>query len=156
MSVKSCSGMFDPSAAAKLTRAMRSGTKEPRNEMTSLATQHREVTAKQGVWEGGTAKESNSCSTPPFPLHLRTPGPDKQRCFSPNWFHRVLLHQQANSSRGYRHLACQLCQLMATAWPGGAEAKGYPKGKDVTLRVTVSTRQDTTEVWKRLVPTTEQ
>lgn len=45
---------------------------------------------------------------------------------------------------------------MATAWPGGAEAKGYPKGKDVTLRVTVSTRQDTTEVWKRLVPTTEQ
>lgn len=51
--------------------------------MTSLATQHREVTAKQGVWEGGAAKESNSCSTFPFPLHLRTLGPNKQCCFSP-------------------------------------------------------------------------
>lgn len=91
--------------------------------MTSLATQHREVTAKQGVWEGGTAKESNSCSTPPFPLHLRTPGPDKQRCFSPNWFHRVLLHQQANSSSGYRHLAC--CQLQ---WPQHGQEVQRPKG----------------------------
>lgn len=47
---------------------------------------------------------------------------------------------------------------VATAQPGGTEAKGYPlpKGKDVTLRVTVSTRQDITEVWKGLGSTTEQ
>lgn len=39
-----------------------------------------------------------------------------------------------------------LSALVATAQPGGTEAKGYPlpKGKDVTLRVTVSTRQDIT------------
>lgn len=78
MSVKSCSGMFDSSSsAAKLARAMRSGRKEPGNEMTLLATQHREVTVKQGVWEGGAAKESNSCSTPPFPPPPPDPWPQQ-------------------------------------------------------------------------------
>lgn len=91
--------------------------------MILLATQHREVTVKQGVWEGGAAKESNSAQPFLSPLHLRTPGPNKQCCFSPNWFHRVLLHQQANSSSGYKQLACS--QLW---WPQHSQEVQRPRG----------------------------
>lgn len=91
--------------------------------MTLLATSTGRSQLNKVCGRGGAAKESNSCSTSFFPLHLQTPGPNKQCCFSPNWFHRVLLHQQATSSSGYKQLACS-----QPWWPQHSQEVQRPRG----------------------------